>query len=46
MFSNLTFIFVIIVAILMSIGLAVGDIDRIRMNAIAEKRTIKVGIYS
>ena len=53
MYSNLTFIFVIVVAILMSIvimnlliGLAVGDIDRIRMNAIAEKRTIEVGIFT
>ena len=52
-YSNMTFVFVIVVAVLMSIvimnlliGLAVGDIDQIRKNAIAEKRTIEVSIFS
>ena len=53
LYRNLTFTFVIVVAILMSIvimnlliGLAVGDIDAIRRNAIAEKRTLEVSIFT
>ena len=52
-YEKLTFVFIIVVAILMSIvimnlliGLAVGDIDQIQRNAIAEKRTIEVGIFT
>ena len=51
--STLTFLFVVILAILMAIvvmnlliGLAVGDIEKIRLNAIAEKRSIEVGVFS
>ncbi len=51
-FHWLTFIFVITLAILMSIvimnlliGLAVGDIDEIRSNAIAEKKSIEVSFF-
>ena len=51
-YSVLTFLFVIIIAITMAIviqnlliGLAVGDIEKIKENAIAEKRAIEVGFY-
>ncbi|XP_064404445.1 transient receptor potential cation channel subfamily A member 1-like [Halichondria panicea] len=51
-FSTLTFMFVIIIAIIMAIvvqnlliGLAVGDIDLIKRNAIAETRAIEIGFY-
>lgn len=51
-FHWLTFMFVVILAILMSIvimnlliGLAVGDIDEIRTNAIAEKKTFEVKFF-
>ena len=51
--NTLTFLFVVILAILMAIvvmnlliGLAVGDIEKIRLNAIAEKRSIEVGVFS
>ena len=51
-FSALTFLFVIIIAITMAIviqnlliGLAVGDIEKIKENAIGEKRAIEVGFY-
>lgn len=53
LFGTLTFMFVIILAILMAIviqnlliGLAVGDIEKIRLNAIAEKRALEIGYYS
>lgn len=52
-FDTLTFFFLIILAILMGIvvmnlliGLAVGDIEKIKLNAIAEKRSIEVGAFS
>ena len=52
-YGSLTFLFIILVAILMSIvvmnlliGLAVGDIDLIQRNAIAEKRTLEVSIFT
>ena len=51
-FSTLTFLFVVTVAIVMGIiimnlliGLAVGDIENIRLNAIAEKRAIEIGVF-
>ncbi len=51
-FSTLTFMFVIIIAIIMAIvvqnlliGLAVGDIDLIKKNAIAETKAIEIGFY-
>ena len=51
--NTLAFLFVVILAILMAIvvmnlliGLAVGDIEKIRLNAIAEKRSIEVGVFS
>lgn len=51
-FHWLTFMFVVILAILMAIvimnlliGLAVGDIDEIRTNAIAEKKEIEVRFF-
>lgn len=51
-FSTITFIFVIVIAIIMAIvvqnlliGLAVGDIDLIKRNAIAETRAIEIGFY-
>jgi len=49
----LTFMFVILLAILMSIvlanlliGLAVGDIEKIKRNAIAEKRRLEVQFFT
>ena len=52
-YEKLSFIFIIVVAILMSIvimnlliGLAVGDIDKIQRNAIIERRTIQVSIFT
>ena len=52
-YGSLTFLFIILVAILMSIvvmnlliGLAVGDIDLIQRNAIAEKWTLEVSIFT
>lgn len=52
-FDWLTFIFVIILAILMGIvvmnlliGLAIDDIDAIRSNAIAEKKVVEVTYFS
>ena len=52
-YEKLTFLFIILIAILMSIvvmnlliGLAVGDIDQIQRNAIAEKRTLEVSIFT
>ena len=52
-FSWLTYMFVISLAILMAIvimnlliGLAVGDIDEIRSNAIAEKKSNEVNFFS
>ena len=52
-YGKLTFFFIILVAILMSIvimnlliGLAVGDIDKIQRNAIAEQRTLEVSIFT
>ena len=52
-FDDLTFLFVVTLAILMAIvivnlliGLAVGDIENIRMNAIVEKRSIEVEVYT
>lgn len=51
-FDGLTFIFVTALAVLMAIvimnlliGLAVGDIDAIRSNAIAEKKSIEVDFF-
>lgn len=51
--SNLIFIFVVLVAVLMSIvmanlliGLAVGDIERVKLNAILEKRRVEIHYYS
>ena len=53
LFSGLTFVFVISLAILMAIviqnlliGLAVGDIEKIRLNAIAEQRASEIGYYT
>lgn len=52
-YETLSFLFIIAVAILMSIvimnlliGLAVGDIDKIQRNAIAEKRRVEVSIFT
>lgn len=52
-FDALTFLFVVTLAILMAIvimnlliGLAVGDIEQIKLNAIAEKRGIDVDVFS
>ena len=52
-YSILTFFFVILLAILMSIvlanlliGLAVDDIDKIKRNAIAEKRQLEVQCFT
>ena len=52
-FGTLTFLFIVTLAILMAIvivnlliGLAVGDIENIRMNAIVEKRSIEVEVYT
>ena len=52
-YDTLTFLFLIILAILMGIvvmnlliGLAVGDIEKIKLNAIAEKRSIEVSAFS
>ena len=51
--GQLVFIFVVLFAILMSIvmanlliGLAVGDIERVKMNAILEKRRVEINYYS
>ena len=52
-FSDLVLILVVLVAILMSIvmanlliGLAVGDIERVKINAILEKRRVEIHYYS
>ena len=52
-YEKLTFVFITLIAILMSIvimnlliGLAVGDIEQIQRNAIAEKRTLEVSIFT
>ena len=52
-YDDLTFLFVVTLAIIMAIvivnlliGLAVGDIENIRMNAIVEKRSIEVEVYT
>ena len=52
-FIDLILIFVVLVAILMSIvmanlliGLAVGDIERVKLNAILEKRRVEIHYYS
>lgn len=52
-YETLSFLFIIVVAVLMSIvimnlliGLAVGDIDQIQRNAIAEKRRVEVSIFT
>lgn len=52
-YGQLVIIFVMLVAILMSIvmanlliGLAVGDIERVKMNAILEKRRVEIHYYS
>ena len=51
--SHLVLIFVVLVAVLMSIvmanlliGLAVGDIERVKINAILEKRRVEIHYYS
>lgn len=52
-FDTLTFLFVIILAILMSIvvmnlliGLAVGDIEQIRQHALTEKRILEIKVFT
>ena len=52
-YSDLILIFVVLVAVLMSIvmanlliGLAVGDIERVKLNAILEKRRVEIHYYS
>ena len=52
-FDTLTFLFVILLAILMSIvvmnlliGLAVGDIEQIRQHALTEKRILEVKVFT
>ena len=52
-YDTLTFFLVVALAIVMAIviqnlliGLAVGDIDTIRRNAIIEKRNLEVGVFS
>lgn len=51
--GDLILIFVVLVAVLMSIvmanlliGLAVGDIERVKLNAILEKRRVEIHYYS
>lgn len=51
-YTELTFIFVITMTIIMAIvfqnlliGLSLGHIEEIRLNAIAEKRAIEIGFY-
>lgn len=52
-FDTLTFLFVILLAILMSIvvmnlliGLAVGDIEQIRQHALTEKRILEIKVFT
>ena len=52
-FNTLTFLFVVLLAILMSIvimnlmiGLAVGDIEQIRQHALTEKRILEVKVFT
>ena len=52
-FNTLTFLFVVIMAIIMSIvamnlliGLAVGDIEQIRQHALTEKKILEVKVFT